>query len=93
MPAPHDLDPDWLTEEQRLAKRRYQAYFAFEMMPDREVPLTPHEIHQLAETVLLERLSTFTVVGGSKGRVICARTTPPSENETRWSALLAERHA
>jgi hypothetical protein len=30
MPAPHDLDPPSMTEEERLAKRRYQAYHAFE---------------------------------------------------------------
>jgi len=34
MPAPHDLDPGAMTEAERLAKRRYQAHFAFEMMPD-----------------------------------------------------------
>ena len=33
MPAPHDLDPPSFTEEERLAKRRYQAYHAFEQMP------------------------------------------------------------
>lgn len=33
MPAPHDLDPDAMTEEERLAKRRYQAGFAFETNP------------------------------------------------------------
>jgi len=32
MPAPHDLDPDAMTEEERLAKRRYHAGFAFTMM-------------------------------------------------------------
>lgn len=31
MPADHDLDPPAMTEEERLAKRRYHAYFAFEM--------------------------------------------------------------
>ena len=33
MPAEHDLDPDAMTEDERLAKRRYQAGFAFETMP------------------------------------------------------------
>jgi len=33
VPAPHDLDPDSLTEEERRAKRRYDAYFAFETDP------------------------------------------------------------
>lgn len=32
MPAQHDLDPDAMTEKERLAKRRYEAYFAFETM-------------------------------------------------------------
>lgn len=32
MPAEHDLDPDAMTEQERLDKRRYQAGFAFEMM-------------------------------------------------------------
>lgn len=31
MPAAHDLDPPSMTEEERLAKRRYEAHFAFEM--------------------------------------------------------------
>jgi hypothetical protein len=30
MPAPHDLDPPSMTEEERLETRRYQAYHAFE---------------------------------------------------------------
>ena len=30
MPAPHDLDPDSLTEEERLGNKRYDAYLAFE---------------------------------------------------------------
>lgn len=90
MPAPHDLDPDWLSEDQRLAKRRYDAYFAFETMPDREVLMTDREIHRLAEIVLLERITTFAVVGGSKGRLNAARTTEPSENEIRWNILLAK---
>lgn len=34
MPAPHDLDPGAMTEDERLAKRRYHAYFAFETDPD-----------------------------------------------------------
>jgi hypothetical protein len=29
----HDLDPDALTEKERLAKRRYDAFFVFETMP------------------------------------------------------------
>jgi len=33
MPAEHDLDPPSMTEEQRLEKRRYEAYFAFETQP------------------------------------------------------------
>lgn len=33
MPAPHDLDPDAMTEKERLAKRRFEAGFAFETMP------------------------------------------------------------
>jgi hypothetical protein len=33
MPVEQDLDPDAMTEKERLAKRRYQAYFAFETMP------------------------------------------------------------
>lgn len=33
MPADHDLDPDAMTESERLAKRRYEAYFAFETSP------------------------------------------------------------
>jgi len=33
MPAPHDLDPDAMTEDERQAKRRYDAYFAFETDP------------------------------------------------------------
>lgn len=33
MPAPHDMDPDAMTEDERLAKRRFEAYFVFEMMP------------------------------------------------------------
>jgi len=37
MPAPHDLDPDAMTEEERLAKRRYDAYFAFETDPNYEL--------------------------------------------------------
>lgn len=38
MPAPHDLDPPAMTEEERLAKRRFEAYFVFEMMPDPDLP-------------------------------------------------------
>ena len=34
MPADHDLDPDAMTEEERLTKRRYEAGFAFETMPE-----------------------------------------------------------
>jgi hypothetical protein len=34
MPAPHDLDPDAMTEDERLAKRRFEAYFVFETMPE-----------------------------------------------------------
>lgn len=30
----HDLDPDVMTDTERRAKRRYDAYFAFETMPD-----------------------------------------------------------
>lgn len=30
MPVEQDLDPPAMTEGERLAKRRYQAYFAFE---------------------------------------------------------------
>jgi hypothetical protein len=30
MPADHDLDPPSMTEEERLSKRRYEAWFAFE---------------------------------------------------------------
>jgi hypothetical protein len=33
MPAPHDLDPPAMTDEERRAKRRYQAGHAFEQMP------------------------------------------------------------
>ncbi len=35
MPAKdgYDLDPDAMTDDERLAKRRFQAYFVFEMMP------------------------------------------------------------
>jgi hypothetical protein len=33
MPAKHDLDPPAMTETERLDKRRYQAYHAFEMNP------------------------------------------------------------
>lgn len=36
MPAPHDLDPDAMTEEERRAKRRFEAGFAFETMPESE---------------------------------------------------------
>jgi hypothetical protein len=93
LPAPHDLDPDWLSEEDRLAKRRYDAYFAFETMPDREVPMTPHEIHQLAEIVLLERLTTFVVVGARKGRILCQPGGAPSANEIRWDALLRKERS
>jgi hypothetical protein len=35
MPAEHDLDPAAMTEEERRAKRRYQAGFAFETMPEK----------------------------------------------------------
>lgn len=37
MPAEHDLDPPAMTEHERLAKRRYHAFFAFETMPFEEV--------------------------------------------------------
>jgi hypothetical protein len=33
MPAAHDLDPDIMSEDQRLEKRRFDAYHAFEQMP------------------------------------------------------------
>jgi hypothetical protein len=33
MPAEHDLDPPSMNEEERLARRRYQAWFAFETDP------------------------------------------------------------
>lgn len=34
MPTKHDLDPDAMTEAERLAKRRFEAYFAFETNPE-----------------------------------------------------------
>jgi len=34
MPAPHDLDPLAMTDDERRAKRRFEAFFAFETMPD-----------------------------------------------------------
>jgi hypothetical protein len=34
----HDLDPDALTEKERLAKRRYDAFFVFETMPLERTP-------------------------------------------------------
>ena len=34
MPAKHDFEPGAMTETERLDKRRYQAYFAFEMSPE-----------------------------------------------------------
>lgn len=35
----HDLDPDAMTDEERRAKRRYDAFFVFETMPaPREEP-------------------------------------------------------
>ena len=37
MPAEHDLLPDAMTDEERRAKRRYDAYFAFETMPARYI--------------------------------------------------------
>lgn len=37
MPAEHDLDPPAMTEEERRAKRRYQAAFVFEMLPSQRV--------------------------------------------------------
>lgn len=37
MPAPHDMDPPAMTEGERLAKRRYQAFHVFEQMPARLV--------------------------------------------------------
>lgn len=36
MPADHDLDPDAMTEEERLTKRRFEASFAFETEPQRK---------------------------------------------------------
>ena len=33
MPAPHDLDPDAMTDAERREKRRMDAGFAFETMP------------------------------------------------------------
>jgi hypothetical protein len=48
MPAHHDLDPDAMTEEERLAKRRYQSGFVFETMPaagcDRGHPQQNHTL-------------------------------------------------
>lgn len=34
MPQPHEMDPPAMTEGERLDKRRFEAYFAFETMPD-----------------------------------------------------------
>lgn len=31
MPAPHDLDPGVMTEDERLEKKRYDSYHAFEV--------------------------------------------------------------
>jgi len=36
MPAAHDLDPVAMTEKERLEKRRFEAGFAFETMPEPE---------------------------------------------------------
>lgn len=33
MPTERELDPDAMTDKERRAKRRYQAYFVFELMP------------------------------------------------------------
>lgn len=35
-PGGNGRDPDAMTEEERLAKRRFQAGVAFEMMPEAE---------------------------------------------------------
>ena len=36
MPAPNDADPPAMTDDERIAKRRFEAYFVFEMMTDDE---------------------------------------------------------
>lgn len=36
MPTERELDPDAMTDEERRAKRRYDAFFVFEMMPRKE---------------------------------------------------------
>jgi hypothetical protein len=36
MPAPHDLDPDAMTDMERRQKRMYEAGFAFETQPRTE---------------------------------------------------------
>lgn len=43
MPAEHDLDPGAMTDEERLAKRRYQAWFAFEMLLEDDETPSPHD--------------------------------------------------
>jgi hypothetical protein len=39
MPATHDFDPDAMTDDERIAKRRFEAAFAFESQPQ---PVTVH---------------------------------------------------
>jgi len=41
MPAEHDLDPSAMTDEERRAKRRFEAGFAFETRPVTDEDTTP----------------------------------------------------
>lgn len=53
MPATHDLDPDAMTENERLEKRRYEAAFAFETAPDPKARYAPDPDLPWADRVII----------------------------------------
>lgn len=86
MPAEHDLDPDAMTEKERLAKRRYEAYFAFETQYQnpRKGAMTIKEGDKFSsarpgadhvETLTVEKIM-------SNGDIVCMFYCPKGENET-----------
>lgn len=45
MPAPHDLDPDAMTDAERRAKRCFEAAFAFETAEEIDDEVNPKTGH------------------------------------------------
>lgn len=100
MPAPHDLDPDAMTDMERRAKRLFQAAYVFETMPwppeGEEAPeptfTAQQVIRALANQVLIDRLSRCVQVGvNAKGNAIFFVDPEQSTDaERRWEELQRE---